>query len=543
MDLPHDVTSEIDRALRDADLDAIESMSDRLWYALPAAAGRELADLLSALPRQAILRRPRLLLLFAQSSQFSDGAGDVTLRHLLRAFTVFAPHFASAFATMEDPDEALVAGMFAVIGLRLDGELYESEATAQKLERTLRLHARAGRSTTSRPGWLPAQRALTAMLRGRFTEAFGFARRAYEEAGPTPHQQTAGKDGAGYAALLAAFAGSRDVSLGWLSKHAGIDGVPNHIHPLVDAAAILARAVLALDALDTDSARAYLQEFGPSAGGYEIWPYIAMVWSRHDQILGNTATGLARMDDIMFANAAPSDADTLAGGLLLRARADLLLEAGEGTTVISLARQHPHAPMLQIAAARAHLRAGDFADALRIASIPGLARGATRRDTVDLLLISASAHLRRDESDEAARDFAQAIECFAFTGDVSTFREIDDDDRRRLCALVGVDDPLASILPHLSPRCRAAVRVVQLSPRERVVLRELATDAPLDAIAVRLSVSINTVKTQTRRIYRALGATSREEAVLLATQQGLLAASPSPSTAEGGIDRIHTPKG
>lgn len=55
--------------------------------------------------------------------------------------------------------------------------------------------------------------------------------------------------------------------------------------------------------------------------------------------------------------------------------------------------------------------------------------------------------------------------------------------------------------------------VVSLSRRERVVLRELTGDATLEAIAARLFVSRNTVKTQVRSIYRKIGVSTRAEAV------------------------------
>jgi LuxR family maltose regulon positive regulatory protein len=53
----------------------------------------------------------------------------------------------------------------------------------------------------------------------------------------------------------------------------------------------------------------------------------------------------------------------------------------------------------------------------------------------------------------------------------------------------------------------------ELSPRERDVLRLLASDLSLHEIARELFVSYNTIKTQTRSIYRKLVVSSRAEAV------------------------------
>ncbi|QNA94148.1 helix-turn-helix transcriptional regulator [Microbacterium sp. Se63.02b] len=52
-----------------------------------------------------------------------------------------------------------------------------------------------------------------------------------------------------------------------------------------------------------------------------------------------------------------------------------------------------------------------------------------------------------------------------------------------------------------------------LSDREREVFQQLQTARTLHEIAGELSVSINTVKTHQRAIYRKLGVSSRREAV------------------------------
>jgi LuxR family transcriptional regulator, transcriptional regulator of spore coat protein len=59
------------------------------------------------------------------------------------------------------------------------------------------------------------------------------------------------------------------------------------------------------------------------------------------------------------------------------------------------------------------------------------------------------------------------------------------------------------------------------SPRERVVLAELAEDVTLEDIARKLFVSRNTVKTQVRSIYRKIGASTRAEAAAWAEAAGL----------------------
>ena len=61
-----------------------------------------------------------------------------------------------------------------------------------------------------------------------------------------------------------------------------------------------------------------------------------------------------------------------------------------------------------------------------------------------------------------------------------------------------------------------------LSAREREVLRYLPTMLTTSEIAVELYVSVNTIKAHTRSIYRKLGASRRQMAVVRAYEYGIL---------------------
>ncbi|MGK9219908.1 LuxR C-terminal-related transcriptional regulator [Microbacterium barkeri] len=95
---------------------------------------------------------------------------------------------------------------------------------------------------------------------------------------------------------------------------------------------------------------------------------------------------------------------------------------------------------------------------------------------------------------------------------------MDPDDLARLCTLAGVHNPL----PEGTGTAHAPLRVVRLTPREQIVLRALATSETLGMIAQRLNVSLNTVRSQARSVYRKLGVSSREDAVAVAARARLL---------------------
>ena len=65
----------------------------------------------------------------------------------------------------------------------------------------------------------------------------------------------------------------------------------------------------------------------------------------------------------------------------------------------------------------------------------------------------------------------------------------------------------------------------EFTERELEVLAMLPTPLTMREIAEELFVSRNTIKTHLRRVYRKLNASSREEAVLIARDRGLLRAS------------------
>jgi LuxR family transcriptional regulator, maltose regulon positive regulatory protein len=68
----------------------------------------------------------------------------------------------------------------------------------------------------------------------------------------------------------------------------------------------------------------------------------------------------------------------------------------------------------------------------------------------------------------------------------------------------------------------SAIGPAPLSPAELRVLPYLQTHLTLGAIAERLFVSRHTVRSQVASIYRKLGASSRQDAVEVATAIGLL---------------------
>ncbi len=85
-----------------------------------------------------------------------------------------------------------------------------------------------------------------------------------------------------------------------------------------------------------------------------------------------------------------------------------------------------------------------------------------------------------------------------------------------------VDPRLDRIL--LSPR--ATARVPQLSPREREIMHLMAEGLTAEAIAQRITVSVETVRTHVRNVIRKLRARNRVHAIAISLERGEIALDP-----------------
>ena len=97
-----------------------------------------------------------------------------------------------------------------------------------------------------------------------------------------------------------------------------------------------------------------------------------------------------------------------------------------------------------------------------------------------------------------------------------------------LAELDGADDPvegagaLRAALERVAPTIGLTREVVEFHPRELAVLRDLVQSASRTELAARSGVSVNTIKTQLRSLYRKLDVGTREAALVRAAELGLL---------------------
>jgi ATP/maltotriose-dependent transcriptional regulator MalT len=98
------------------------------------------------------------------------------------------------------------------------------------------------------------------------------------------------------------------------------------------------------------------------------------------------------------------------------------------------------------------------------------------------------------------------------------------DPGRLLALAAGVHSKLV-LAPDRAPQ---PAPIEEPSPGELAVLAYLATDLSQREIGARLYLSVNTVKSHTRELYRKLGVHSRSQAIKRAETLGLLGSPESP---------------
>lgn len=164
-------------------------------------------------------------------------------------------------------------------------------------------------------------------------------------------------------------------------------------------------------------------------------------------------------------------------------------------------------------------------------------RGSTPRRRLHAAVLEF-AFVRRLNQDEAAERVAERIVALVETHGITwPLRLLTPADSDALAASTGLP-ARRSLLP-------ADASSLRLTERERILLRELVRGGTEAAIAARQHLSVNTIKSQRRSLYRKLGVRDRDQAVARALELDLLGASRS---AAGSTvlrrqvkDRVKTP--
>ncbi|MEE2057677.1 helix-turn-helix transcriptional regulator [Rhodococcus artemisiae] len=278
-------------------------------------------------------------------------------------------------------------------------------------------------------------------------------------------------------------------------------------------AGLVASALVALDRLEPDEAFTLLGELGPLQEKEELWAFALYASGQYALLSGMYADGLQYVESEQQSFAGLSTG--LSGQLLLAVRADLNLALGRVDVAARLVGRStdPHTAAVR---ARICLLTGDFVGAETIVHQYGEDPHCPLRVSMELFVIGAAAACARGRRSEGRRHIADAVTRSRRTGALRPFTGMPPSMIREVAGL-GIELPVD--LKQLAAEFvtfRPSRQIVRLTPREREVLDGLLSGGSIGTIAKSQFVSLNTVKTQLRSLYRKLGVNSRRDAVAVA---------------------------
>lgn len=284
----------------------------------------------------------------------------------------------------------------------------------------------------------------------------------------------------------------------------------------------IAEAVAALERFDPATASTHLDAMAHDARTIEHWVPIAQTRALASLLAGRPGEGLSRLD--AYATTRTEGRSTATRDALGSVRALLRLALGNHDAAgVILRRDVAAGPVRDVASARLELVLGHNGAALRElrknagADLPSRLRA-------NATAIEAAALLRLSTSPRTGAVIEHLGSLLEHTGQRMALALLPPADLDRVrAALVDsgfahlfADVPVRSVLPEVSLQ-------KILTEREIVVLTALMRTSSPVAIAAELVVSVNTVKTQLRSIYRKLGVSNRDDAIAIALDLHLLA--------------------
>lgn len=282
----------------------------------------------------------------------------------------------------------------------------------------------------------------------------------------------------------------------------------------------VAEAIIALEAADVARAEGHVAVFEPHHATSEHWVTMVSVEALVALRRGQAARGAAHLESVVRGRGREGHSGA-ARQSLSRTRA--LLQLALGNAQVAKGVLYEDAPdqgfETIVERARLGLIENRPRDTLRILGQMPAASTTSRVRAAAAALRTAA--LVRTGGPAAARHEAQGLGALLIDRELRfPLALLPPADAAAVCQLLRAEtgfafEPVESVLPD-------SVGALPLSARELVVLRSLTTGKPLTVVADELGVSLNTVKTQVKSVYRKLGVAGRDEAVTVAVARQLL---------------------
>lgn len=423
-----------------------------------------------------------------------------------------------------DPEDLVEVATAHVVGLRVAGRYAAAAKLARRLADTVGDRGVPGDPDRAAGlSVLKVQWAITLQLAGHYAEAARCFRDTYRDAvqsGP----DFAVTNAAVCLALHFAMTGELHHAESWLERAARHGATPGRLGEMVAVPSAVARALVALERLDIESAESVMDELADVPDDEEYWAFVQYAHHLHALLTDSADRGLVRIRRAKAIFESWMTEDSGAAALMATAESELLCALGRGNEAWQILddgqRRNASA---RVSRARVELLNGHPERAIaERRSIPRAAASFTRV-LMDSTVVEAQAELALGHVTQARRIFLRVVSLAEQTGAMRPLATVPATQLDILAE--GVDLPEAwsrvaeryerGIFPETLPR-------IVLTDRERAVLRAVADGSGIGDVAGRLFVSPNTVKSQLRSAYRKLGVSSRQEAVLKAKRLSLL---------------------
>lgn len=421
-------------------------------------------------------------------------------------------------------DAISMAGMRA-IAYRMTGEFdlsYDEAAKATSLADTMDtdLAMRFGEHL----GTVLRQASYSLFLRGDIDEAINAVNKSIALC-PTPTVRNYSVVCLlGYSAFAGDIARTELVSSTLLDREAW---PPELLKSALNGFGVIAEGFVRLDALDFAGAIEILRTAEPYKRTSELWTHLAGISVIARQGLGQGIAEARRVaKELSVHPPRLGVGDNIATEHLSAVLALTLLAGGDRSGAESMIQHLPaDSPYSAFSRIALLLHSGHDREALRQARILVDLPGHTIRTLAETQTVGAVAALRQNEAEEAWSWLTASAIAWETYGPRMHVALLAPHDRRRLLEFADERDSATLRqyldIPVVDARAKTPL-TVSLTKRECVVLDALAKHDSNREIADALVVSPHTVKAQLQSVYRKLGVSSRQAALAVARELGLV---------------------
>lgn len=522
--LEHMPESAIQHAAAAEDWDQVLEITNRNWIHLVVHYPTKLQKALAKVPQRLLAARPRLLM-----------ARDILLNARIDTIAAVPIVWPEPGTLPSDDDLFDIAGVAVgqVIALRGSFQYRAAAALASRLTDTVRDEDGAWRR--SMVDFLPfvlVQTGVAHLVAGDLDRAQHDLQQA-QTLGTGTALEFLARNACEYAALIDVLRGDMAVAVERLEQAESLARPPAPMRSTVDVVAPLVRAGLAIDRLDLDEAARQLdamptvtqaQHFRHSA-----WFVEPLLRTMLTSVRGGGDRALVELT-VAFEAAGPrATPASMAGRILASLQARQTLWTGNPTRARNLMEHNPVAARDSVLRAQLALREGEPDVAVAIVTTGLWRSGVNRRERLALILEDVHARHALGLRDQAVDALRRAVEVagpdapYSFaTADRAVLADLAD-EVVGLGAILARIDAAGGVVPSTE-----SARIIDLSERELAVLVELETTVSTELVAKHLFVSVNTVKSQVRSLYRKLGVSSREAALAEGYRLGYLGLTKKP---------------